>query len=52
MMCVEETMRLMQTLDEVGYSRAQCNSHIISRCSKMEAVQTRGAVRFLAKLTR
>ena len=39
-------MPALNALDAPGYRRAQCNSHIISRCSEMEAEQTRGAVRF------
>ncbi len=35
----------LNSLDGV-YERAQCISHILRRCSEMEATQTRGAVRF------
>lgn len=43
---VSDGLPALNALDVHGYLRAQCNSHIISRCSEMEAEQTRGAVRF------
>lgn len=43
---VSDGLPALNALDAHGYQRAQCNSHIISRCSEMEAEQTRGAVRF------
>jgi hypothetical protein len=43
---VSDGLPAVNALDVHGYLRAQCNSHIISRCSEMEAEQTRGAVRF------
>lgn len=43
---VSDGLPALNALDKQGYRRGQCNSHIISRCSEMEAEQTRGAVRF------
>jgi transposase len=43
---VSDGLPALNALNEKGFRRGQCNSHIISRCSEMEAVQTRGAVRF------
>jgi transposase len=43
---VSDGLPALNALDAHGYKRAQCNSHIISRCSEMEAEQTRGAVRY------
>lgn len=40
----------LNALDAKGFDRAQCNGHIIRRCRDMEAVQTRGAVRFPREL--
>jgi hypothetical protein len=42
---VSDGLPALNSLDGV-YQRAQCNSHILSRCSEMEATQTAGAVRF------
>ena len=43
---VSDGLPALNALDAKGFRRGQCNSHIISRCSEMEAEQTRGAVRF------